>query len=55
MLVPVSPSAVQFYSLFFRLVDTVLTLTNMTNGEAEVRLLSVIVHETETGYALCFH
>jgi 6-pyruvoyltetrahydropterin/6-carboxytetrahydropterin synthase len=54
VLIPVSPSAEQFSRLFFRLVDTVLTLTDMTNGEADVRLHSVIVHETETGYAQCF-
>lgn len=54
IVIPVSPSAEQFSRLFFRLVDTVLTLTDMTNGEAEVRLYSVIVHETETGYAQCF-
>lgn len=54
VLIPVSPSAEQFSRLFFRLVDTVLTLTDMTNGESDVRLHSVIVHETETGYAQCF-
>ena len=31
-----------------------LDLTEMANGEADVRLHSVIVHETETGYAQCF-
>lgn len=54
VLMPVSPSAEQFSRLFFRLVSTVLTQTDMTNGEADVRLHSVIVHETETGYAQCF-
>ena len=54
VLIPVSPSAEQFSRLFFRLVDSVLTLTDMANGEADVRLHSVIVHETETGYAQCF-
>jgi len=54
VLIPVSPSAEQFSRLFFRLVDTALSLTDMANGEAEVRLHSVIVHETETGYAQCF-
>lgn len=51
---PVSPSAEQFSRLFFVLVDRLLELTEMTNGEADVRLHSVIVHETETGYAQCF-
>lgn len=54
VLSPVSPSAEQFSRLFFRLVDTALSLTDMSNGEADVRLHSVIVHETETGYAQCF-
>jgi 6-pyruvoyltetrahydropterin/6-carboxytetrahydropterin synthase len=40
--------------LFFRLVDTALSLTDMVNGESDVRLHSVIAHETETGYAQCF-
>lgn len=51
---PVSPSAEQFSRLFFRLVDTLLSLTDTVNGEQDVRLHSVIVHETETGYAQCF-
>jgi 6-pyruvoyltetrahydropterin/6-carboxytetrahydropterin synthase len=54
VLIPVSPSAEQFSRLFFRLVDTTLSLTDMVNGEEGVRLHSVIVHETETGYAQCF-
>ncbi len=54
VLIPVSPSAEQFARLFFRLVDTALSLTVMANGEDDVRLHSVIVHETETGYAQCF-
>lgn len=51
---PVSPSAEQFSRLFFVLVDTVLKQTDMRNGEADVELQSVIVHETATGYAQCF-
>ncbi len=54
VLIPVSPSAEQFSRLLFRLVDTALSLTDMTNGETDVRLHSIIVHETETGYAQCF-
>lgn len=54
VLLPVSPSAEQFSRLFFRLVDSALQLTDMVNGEQDVRLHSVIVHETETGYAQCF-
>ncbi|WP_322026606.1 6-carboxytetrahydropterin synthase [Burkholderia sp. BCC1977] len=54
VLLPVSPSAEQFSRVLFRLVDAVLAGTAMSNGEAGVRLHSVIVHETETGYAQCF-
>lgn len=51
---PVSPSAEQFSRLFFVLADAVLKQTDMKNGEADVELQSVIVHETATGYAQCF-
>lgn len=51
---PVSPSAEQFSRVFFCLIDRALSLTNMNNGEQEVALHSVIVHETATGYAQCF-
>jgi 6-pyruvoyltetrahydropterin/6-carboxytetrahydropterin synthase len=54
ILIPVSPSAEQFSRLFFVLIDRLLVLTEMKNSEADVRLHSVIVHETETGYAQCF-
>ena len=54
ILIPVSPSAEQFSRLFFIMVDKLLGLTNSINGEKEVKLHSVIVHETETGYAQCF-
>ncbi|WP_371322540.1 6-carboxytetrahydropterin synthase [Dechloromonas sp. ZY10] len=52
--IPVSPSAEQFARIFFVLIDRLLQTTAMDNGEADVRLHSVIVHETETGYAQCF-
>ena len=51
---PVSPSAEQFSRVHFFLVDAVLTHTNMQNGEGDVTIHSVIVHETDTGYAQCF-
>lgn len=51
---PVSPSAEQFSRLIFVLVDAVLQQTVMQNGEADVSLYSVIVHETQTGYAQAF-
>ena len=52
--IPVSPSAEQFSRLFFVLIDRLLQATEMRNGEADVHLHSIIVHETETGYAQCF-
>lgn len=52
--IPVPPSAEQFSRLFVVLIDRLLDLTEMTNGETDVRLHSVISHETETSYAQCF-
>lgn len=51
---PVSPSAEQFSRIFFFLVAEVLKQTQTQNGERDVRVHSVIVHETDTGYAQCF-
>jgi len=51
---PVSPSAEQFSRVIFVMVDKLLSLTSKVNGEGEVKLHSIIVHETETGYAQCF-
>ncbi len=51
---PVSPSAEQFSRVIFLMVEQVLACTGMVNGEREVRLHSVIVHETDTGYAQGF-
>ena len=31
-----------------------MSLTEKTNGEADVQLHSIIAHETDTGYAQCF-
>lgn len=53
-MLPVSPSAEQFSRVLFRLVDAALSQAEMSNGEADVRLHSVVVHETDTGYAQCF-
>ena len=54
VLLPVSPSAEQFARVIYLLVERVLECTDMQNGEKEVRLHSIIVHETETGYAQGF-
>ncbi len=51
---PVSPSAEQFSRLFFVMVDAVMRQTEAANGEQDVVLHSIIVHETATGYAQCF-
>jgi len=51
---PVSPSAEQFSRVIFVMIDKLLSLTSKINGEKEVSLYSVIVHETDTGYAQCF-
>jgi len=51
---PVSPSAEQFSRVIFVLIDKLLQLTSSVNGEKEVKLNSIIVHETATGYAQCF-
>lgn len=51
---PVNPSAEQFSRVFFVLVDAVLSATCFANGEDGVLLDSVIVHETDSGYAQCW-
>ncbi len=51
---PVSPSAEQFSRVIFLMIDRLLQLTSTVNGEKEVKLNSVIVHETASGYAQCF-
>jgi len=51
---PVSPSAEQFSRVIYLIVERVLACTNMQNGEREVKLHSIIVHETATGYAQGF-
>lgn len=51
---PVNPSAEQFSRVFFLIIDKLLKNTTMQNNEKEVKLHSIIVHETKTGYAQCF-
>ncbi len=55
VMLPVSPSAEQFSRVLFLMIEKLLQLTSMQNGEKEVHLHSVIVHETDTGYAQCFY
>jgi len=52
--IPLNPSAEQFCRIFFVIIDRLLSTTIMQNGEREVKLGSIIVHETDTGYAQCF-
>jgi 6-pyruvoyltetrahydropterin/6-carboxytetrahydropterin synthase len=54
VMLPVSPSAEQFSRVFFVIIDQILKTTNMINEEREVKLHSIIVHETDTGYAQAF-
>lgn len=52
--IPLNPSAEQFSRIFFVFIDALLKLTVMQNAESGVSVYSVIVHETDTGYAQCF-
>ncbi|WP_169776768.1 6-pyruvoyl trahydropterin synthase family protein [Campylobacter mucosalis] len=52
--IPLNPSAEQFCRIFFVIIDRLLSATKMQNGERDVKIHSVIVHETDTGYAQCF-
>jgi 6-pyruvoyltetrahydropterin/6-carboxytetrahydropterin synthase len=51
---PVNPTAEQFSRIFFIIIDKILQLSTMHNNEKEVKVHSIIVHETQTGYAQCF-
>ncbi len=55
VILPVSPSAEQFSRVIFLLIEALLKLTTCINGEKEVTLHSIIVHETDTGYAQGFY
>ena len=54
ILLPVSPSAEQLSRVLFLLIARLLKQTKKINGEKGVKLYSIIVHETDTGYAQCF-
>jgi len=51
---PVSPSAEQFSRVIYLITEQILSATVMQNGERDIQLNSIIVHETDTGYAQCF-
>jgi len=52
---PVSPSAEMFSLVLYAVINRILENTIFNNNEGEVKLESVRVHETETGYAECFN
>ncbi len=54
VLLPVSPTAEQVSRVLFVLADAVLKNTRKVNGDGAARVHSVVLHETETGYAQCF-
>ena len=51
---PCSPSAEMYALMFFYVLDHIVKNTQFNNGEGNVVLHSVRVHETETGYAEAF-
>jgi 6-pyruvoyltetrahydropterin/6-carboxytetrahydropterin synthase len=51
---PVSPTAEQLSRVIFVVVQAMLDNTVKTNDDDTARVQSVILHETETGYAQCF-
>jgi len=52
--IPVSPSAEMYSLMFLYILDKVIANTEFNNGEGEIKLYSVRVHETSTGYAESF-
>ena len=48
---PVSPTAEQFARVIFLMVDLLLINTIFTNEEGKINVNSVIIHETDRGYA----
>ena len=48
---PVSPSAEAYSLMFFKVIDAIVKATVFNNGEQDVELYKVRVHETTTGYA----
>jgi len=51
---PVSPSAEAYSLMFLYIIDKVVGGTEFNNGEQDVQVSSVRVHETATGYAESF-
>lgn len=51
---PVSPSAEAYSLMFLYVIDKIVKATEFNNGEKDVKVHSVRVHETDTGYAESF-
>ncbi len=49
--IPVSPSAEGYALLFYFVIDRIISKTRLVNGEGNVKLHAVRVHETQSGYA----
>ncbi len=54
VVMPVSPSAEGYALLLLYIIDKIMQATEMNNGEGNVKVNSVRVHETDTGYAEAF-
>jgi 6-pyruvoyltetrahydropterin/6-carboxytetrahydropterin synthase len=48
---PVSPSAEAYSLMMFKVIDAIIKNTVFNNGEKDIELHAVRVHETATGYA----
>jgi 6-pyruvoyltetrahydropterin/6-carboxytetrahydropterin synthase len=48
---PVSPSAEAYSLMMFKVIDAIVNNTEFNNGEKDVELYAVRVHETLSGYA----
>jgi 6-pyruvoyltetrahydropterin/6-carboxytetrahydropterin synthase len=49
--IPVSPSAEGYALLFYYVINLIISKTMLVNGEGNVKLHAVRVHETQSGYA----
>lgn len=54
VILPLSPSTEGFALVLFVMIKQLLSEIPLNNGEGEITLHSVRVHETETGYAEAF-
>ena len=54
IIMPVSPTAEMYAVMFFAAIRAIILDTQFNNGECGVKLHSVRVHETDTGYAEAF-